>query len=212
MALEDFWMSVRRAAPLIIRQADIDSPKLDPNEIERTLRGSTEWLTPRAVAGFDPKDFEFLPDAERERLAGLVKDFRTLAPRLYSREPVPEDVVERAEPLFRDIILFLEFNRYGDPDAYRLGKQIEREIAAAQWPPELAELQFKTKLDHTGDPGIWIRAWLTEEASATDDQFLKNAKELRHWLDPIARDLAPDRWPYLSFRSIADEAELADAS
>jgi hypothetical protein len=104
-----------------------------------------------------------------------------------------------------------EFNRYEDPEAYRLGKQIEREIKP-QWPPELAEIQFKTALDHTGDPGIWIRAWLTEEASATDDQFLENAKELRHWLDPIARDVAPDRWPYLSFWSIADEAELADAS
>jgi len=212
MALEDFWMSVRRAAGPIVRQADIDSPKLDPTEIERDLRGSTQWLTPRAVAGFDPKDFEFVPGAERERLADLVKDFRALAPRLYSREPVPEDVVERAVPLFRDIILFLELNRYEDPEAYRLGKQIEREIATAQWPPELAELQFKTKLDHAGEPGIWNRAWLTEEASKTDDQFLKNAKELRHWLDPIARDVAPDRWPYLSFRSIADKAELADAS
>jgi hypothetical protein len=212
MALEDFWVSVRRAAPLIVRQADIDSPQLDPTEIERDLRGSTQWLTPRAVAGFDPKDFEFLPDAERERLAGLVKDFQTLVPRPnYSKKPVPEDVVEQALPLFRDIILLLEFNRYEDPDAYRLGKQIEREIAD-QWPPELEELQFKTKLDHSGEPGIWIRVYLTEEASLTDDQFLENAKELRHWLDPIARDVAPDRWPYLSFRSIADKAELADAS
>ena len=211
MALQDFWMNVRSAAGPIVRQADIDSPKLDPTEIERDLRGSTQLLTPRAVAGFDEKDFEFLPDTDRKRLAELVKDFRSLVPRLYSREPVPEDVVVRALPLFRDIILLLEFNRYEDPEAYRLGKQIEREIADL-WPPELAELQFKTKLDHSGEPGIWIRAWLTEEASGTDDLFLKNAKELRHWLDPIARDVAPDRFPYLSFRSIADKAELADAS
>jgi hypothetical protein len=212
MALEDFWMSVRRAAGPIAPQPVVDSPKLDPTEIERTLRGSTLWLTPRAVAGCDVKDFEFLPDAERERLAELVKDFRTLVPRLYSREPVPEDVVERALPLFRDIILFLEFNRYGDPEAYRLGKQIEREIAAAQWPPELAELRFNTRLDHAGDPGIWIWGFLTEEASATDDLFLENASWLSDWIDPIARDVAPDRFPYISFRSIAEEVDLADAS
>ena len=55
MAFQDFWMNVRRAAGLITGQTHVeDSPRLDPNEIERTLRGRTTlWLTPRAVAGFD---------------------------------------------------------------------------------------------------------------------------------------------------------------
>ena len=44
----------------------------------------------------------------------------------------------------------------------------------------------------------------------TDDQFLENAKKLRHWLDPIAREVAPDRFPYISSRSIAEEVDLVD--
>ena len=64
-------MNVRKAAGPIVRQAVVDSPKLDPNEIERLLRGSTLWLTPRAVAGLDAKDVEFLPDAERTFPSGL---------------------------------------------------------------------------------------------------------------------------------------------
>ena len=213
MAFQDFWMSVRRAAGRIVPETRVvDSPRLDPNEIERTLRGgTTRWLTPRAVAGFDVKDVDFLPAAERKRLAKLVKDFRTLVARVNPKEPSPEDVVERALAIFRDIILLLEFNRYEDPEAYRLGKQIEKAIKA-QWPEELAEVRFSTGLDHTGDPGIWIWVFLTEEASMTDDQFLDNAKKLRHWLDAIAREVVPDRFPYISFRSIAEEVDLADAS
>jgi hypothetical protein len=213
MALQDFWMSVRRAAGPIVRPTHVvDLPRLDPNEIGRTLRGaSTLWLTPRAVAGFDVKDFEFLSQAERRRLAKLVKDFRTLTSRGNPKEPATEDVVERALDLFRDILLLLEFNRYEDPEAYRLGKQIEQAIKD-QWPAELAELRFSTGLDHAGDPGIWIWVFVTEEASVTDDQFLEHAKKLRHWLDSIAREVAPERWPYLSFRSIEEEVDLADAS
>ncbi len=163
-----------------------------------------------AVAGFDVKDVDFLPQAERKRLAKLVKDFQALTSRVNPQEPAPEDVVERALALFRDIILLLEFDRYEDPEAYRLGKQIERAIKA-QWPAELAELRFSSGLDSIGEPGIWIWVFLTEEASMTDDQFLENARKVRDWLDPIAREVAPDRFPYISSRSIAEEVDLADA-
>jgi hypothetical protein len=213
MAFEDFWISVRRAAGPIARQARVvDLPRLDPNEIDRTLRAEpTMWLTPRAVAGFDVKDLDFLPQAERRRMAKLVKDFQTLTSGLNPKDRAADEVVERALAMFRDIIVLLEFNRYEDPEAFRLGKQIEQAIKA-QWPEELAELRFSTALDHTGDPGIWIWVFLTEEASTTDDEFLENAKRLRHWLDTIAREIAPERYPYLSFRSIAEEVDLADAS
>jgi hypothetical protein len=211
MAFQDFWMNVRTAAGTIARQAVVDSPRLDPNEIEQTLRGGNQWFTPRAVERFDVKEFEFLPLVERERLADLVKDFRAFTSRVDPKEPVSEGVLERARALFRDILLLLEFNRYGDPEAYRLGKQIEQ-VVEAHRPQELAELRFNTGLDHSGDPAIWIWGFLTEEAAATDDQFLENATKLRDWLDPIARRIAPDRWPFLSFRSIAEEADLVKAS
>jgi hypothetical protein len=35
---------------------------------------------------------------------------------------------------------------------------------------------------------------------------------VRNWLDPIAREVVADRWPYLSFRSIAEEADLVETS
>src|SRR5208337_1447637 len=99
--------------------------------------------------------------------------------------------------------LRLEFHRYGDAEAYRLGKQIEQKLQP-HWPKEIAELRFNTGLDHTGDPALWIWVFLTEDVSKDDETFLRAAQWLPTILDPIARRVAPDRWPYLSFRPIAE--------
>jgi hypothetical protein len=189
----------------------VDSPRLDARRIEDMLRTTDPWLTPEAVAGFDEKDFSFLPDDERGRLAGLVAAFRGVAETVSPTGPAPRDAVERALPLFRDIVQSLEFDRYGDAEAFRLGKLLEREIAPRR-PPELAELRFNTGLDHSGDPALRIWAFLSDEASDTDEHFLETAQTLRNLLDSAARRVAPDRWPYISFRSLAEQLEPVEAS
>jgi hypothetical protein len=211
MALRDFWVSVRTGANLIAPQVTVDAPKLDARAIERTLKSATLWLTPRATAGFDEDDFDFLPDAERARLAQLVTEFRRIASEVKPTAPATDDQVAQALPLFRDIVEMLEFDRYGDAEAYRLGKQIERAIEPYR-PKELAELRFNTGPDHSGDPAIWIWAFLTDAAAESDERFLENAEQLRGMLDPVARTVAPDRWPYFSFRSMAEQAETVEAS
>jgi hypothetical protein len=163
--VQDFWTNVRMGAKLFATQAIVDSPQLDAEAIERMLRGTTHWLSPRAVAGFDEQDFSFLPGTERAKLAKLVADFREVASSVGPTAPAPDHVVEKALPLFRDIVQSLEFHRYGDPEAYRLGKLIEQELQAHR-PAELAELRFNTGLDHSGDPALWIWAFLTEEVSS----------------------------------------------
>jgi hypothetical protein len=206
MALREFWISVRTAARLFAPQGVVDSPRLDAGAIERKLRGATLWLTRGAVAGFDKDDFSFLPEADRERLTRLVAEFREVASKVSPTAPAPPDAVERALPLFRDIVELLEFDRYGDAEAFRVGKLIEQEIESYR-PSELAELRFNTGFDHSGDPGLWIWAFLGDDVSGSDEAFLESAERLRELLDPVARRVAPDRWPYLSFRSLAEQAE-----
>jgi len=41
---------------------------------------------------------------------------------------------------------------------------------------------------------------------------LRAAQRLRAILDPIARRVDPDRWPYLSFGPITEPAEAVEAS
>ena len=211
MALGDFWTNVRTGANFIAPQVTVDAPKLDADAIEHTLQRTTLWLTPRAVAGFNDVDFDFLPDAERARLSQLVRGFRQIASDVKPTAPATSDQVAKAMPLFRDVVGLLEFDRYGDAEAYRLGKQIEQSIEPYR-PKELAELRFNTGPDHSGDPAIWIWAFLSDAAAESDERFLENVDQLREMLDPVARAIAPDRWPYFSFRSIAEQAETVEAS
>jgi hypothetical protein len=211
MALQEFWNNVRIGASLIAPQVTADAPRLDPASIESALRRATLWLTPRAVEGFNEADFPFLPQEERERLAKLVNEFSEVAAQVSPTDAAPREVVDLALPLFREILQMLEFHRYGDAEAYRLGKQIEQKLQP-HWPTEIAELRFNTGLDHTGDPGLWIWVFLTEDVSKDDETFLRAAQWLPTILDPIARRVAPDRWPYLSFRPITEPAEAVEAS
>lgn len=212
MSLFDFWISVRIGAQMVAPpRVVVDSPHLDAGRIEQMLRTTDPWLTPEVVAGFDERDFSFLPDDERGHLARLVADFRAVAETVSPTGPAPRDAVERALPLFRDIVRSLEFDRYGDAEAFRLGKLIERGIAPRR-PPELAELRFNTGLDHSGDPALWIWAFLSDEVSDTDARFLETAQTLRDLLHSAARRVAPDRWPYISFRSLAEQLESLEAS
>jgi hypothetical protein len=206
MALADFWTNVRIGAGLVGHRVIGDSAHLDSGAIESRLRGATLWLTPRAVDGFDKGDFTFLPDDERERMARLVADFHDEAEKVNPSASAPTDVVESALPLFLDLVGMLGFDRFEDPEAYRLGKQIEREVFADR-PSELAQLRFNTGIDHTGDPALWVWALLTEDTSKSDEEFLKAARRLEKVINPIARRVAPDRWPYISFRPIKEPAE-----
>jgi hypothetical protein len=138
-----------------------------------------------------------------------VRDFNDVAAQPQAMSPPAPGLVESALPLFREIIELLGFDRYGDAEAYRLGKQIERALQPRR-PPELAELRFNSGLDHSGDPGLWIWAFLTEEISKDDQTFLAAARNLRAVLGPIARRVAPERWPYISFRPVTEPAEAVD--
>ncbi len=211
MALLEFWNNVRIGARLIAPQVVADSPQLDRGFIESRLRGATLWLTPRAVEGFNEADFSFLPQEERALLAKRVKEFSELSAKVSPTDPAPREVVESALPPFLEILQVLDFRRYGDVEAYRLGKQIEQKLQP-HWPKEIAELRFNTGLDHTGDPALWIWVFLSDEVSKNDDDFLNAAQRLRAIIDPIARRVEPDRWPYLSFRPITEPAEVVEAS
>lgn len=202
MSLRDFWTSVRAAARRFAPLTTVDAPKLDAGMIEEILRADTLWLSPRAVRGFQEADFHFLPQPEREQLARLVKTFLEVASEVTRAKPATDDQVHRALPLFRDIVGLLEFDRYGDAEAYQLGKQIEQQIAPHR-PAELAELRFNTGLDNTGDPGVWIWAFLSDDEDAT---VLARAKAVRPLLDEASRAVAPDLFPYINFRMLSEQS------
>ena len=108
-----------------------------------------------------------------------------------------------------EIVRTLEFDRFGDDEAYRIGKQLENVIRDHR-PPELAELRFNTGRDSAGDPAIWIWAILTDEAGE-DKVFAKHAASIRQLLEDVERRIVPDRWPFVRFSTVGEEQDLQRA-
>ena len=210
MSVRDFWVRVRTGMRSLAQRTTVDSPRLDAGIIERALRETALWLTPRSVAGFNEADFTFLPDAERTRLTQLVTEFRLVASRVKPTAHPSDDEVARALPLFRDIVGMLEFDRYGDAEAYHIGKQIERAIVDSR-PAELAELRFFTGADNTGDPSIWIWAILKDEAAAKA-VFGRITRSIRELLTEAANEATSTLWPYVGFRTVSEQAEILEAA
>src|SRR6266849_2051767 len=120
MSLRDCWINVRTAARLIAPGAVADSPKLDTGKIERILRGATFWLTPRAVDGFNPVDFNFLTLGERDALTESVNRFREIARQVPPDQQPTDEQIQQALPPFLRVLEILRPDKYGDPDALEL--------------------------------------------------------------------------------------------
>jgi len=208
MSLPDFWQNVRRAASLLAApKVNADSSRVDEASVESQLQGANLWLVCGAVAGFDTADLSFLKQGDRDNLTKLVNSFRSEVSKVNPKGPAPAEVAVDAANLLQEIAECLGFERYEDVEADRLGKQIEKELRA-DWPEELQELWFRTGLDHTGDPALWVLVVLEDSAAVTDDHFFETVLRVQPRIDKLAREAAPDRFPYLSFRSLAEQREL----
>ena len=206
MSVQDFWINVRRATTALSPWARIDSQRIDAADIERELRALPAWLNSKCAEGFNPDEFSFLPEANRKKLASLVRRVREVASKVPLFATATPEQVDRAVPPFLEIIAMLEFQRYADADAYIWGKQIERFIVPYR-PPILADLRFETGLDHTSDPGIWIWMIVTD-AAVEVPEFRTNTNFIRRLLDTASRAVAPERWPYIRLRTVAEQAEI----
>lgn len=168
------------------------------------------WLCAATVGNFNPADFDFLPEEKRAKLKRLVEDFAKVAKEPGDRiGPVTPAEIDEAKLLIMEIAKILDFERYQDPDALRLGTPIERELQGRDL-GEVERLEFKTDYDPTGAPEIWIWAYLSDDAVETDEKFRANVRRIRPIIDSIARKTAADRWPYIAFRSMGELAHLAE--
>ena len=207
MALEEFWKNVRRAVKLIRPNPIADSPRISTDEISGSLASANLWLVRGAVGGYDEREFPFLTPAELSRLSTAVQQFRDVAITVNPRGPATRQQIEKARPAFQSIVELLEFDRFADPEAFRIGKEIERRLAPDR-PAELAELRFETGPDSTGDPGLWVWAFVVETGEHDTEAFHSAAEVIDLILSPVTREVAPDRWPYILFRSTLDQLEL----
>lgn len=190
---------------------------LGKDEADRLEKLVRDFLLIVELRHADPKHYRFqlYQFLEAEDFLDRRADELSATQNVSSADPLPEvqtnRILERleefAKPIFASILKELEFHRFGDAEAFRIGKEIERRIAPDR-PGELAELRFETGPDSTDDPGLWVWAFITELGEHDLARFHSSANAIESILDPIARAVAPERWPYILFRSTLDQLEL----
>ena len=211
MAFQDFWWNVLTAASVTRPGRIADIPRITSDDISTRLRVNNFWARPKSVSGFDESELTFLPADERKRLAELVKSFRAEVGESGMPPPATGERLERARPLFHEIVERLEFDRFADPEAYRIGKAIERLIAPDR-PAALAELRFNSGGDHTGDPSVWVWAFVRETGEHDEKTFLESTDVIDPLLEEAAREVEPERFAYISYRSTLDQPEAEAAA
>ena len=108
MAKNPFFQNVWTAVKFLAPRVEADNPYTKPEEIERALRGATIWLTPKSVEGFEPEDFEDIPQQERQALATNVKAFREVGETVPANAPATAEQVQEALPRFLKIVVSVQ--------------------------------------------------------------------------------------------------------
>jgi hypothetical protein len=197
-----FWANIRNLLPLPVvpdewvemRTLDV---KANASEIEMALNATaSKWMRPKTVTHYRPSDFEFLGTEDCGRLTKFVEDFRAAASQSDSA---------RARGALVGILALFEFDRYCDPIAFQAGKRIETYIRDTGKPDYLTRLKFAAIEDHNGQPALGIWAFLSD---SDDDEALARMWRLRPLLVEATHEAAPDRWPYIHFRTESEQAEL----
>ena len=203
MQLEEFWLNVRRGVSLFSPVASVDSPRLNANLIEKQLRSADLWLTPKVVAGFNESNFDFLPDTERKKLRQSVEHFRKIASQVPVDQPATQGQLNAAAAAFRAILEIMRLDKFEDPEAFIVGKQVEQGVAG-KLPKWVRQLRFRTGADNTGDPGIWI--WvIVDDNALQQDMLRKTIQQARAVLDEAVKELNTGYWPYIRFQSVSEQ-------
>lgn len=208
MPLEDFLTNVSISAGQLAPTVIADSPRLDTADIEDALRKTVLWLTPKAVVGFDPADFVFLPPSELKSLTESVERFRNIARQVPADRPATDEQIQQAFPEFLRIVEILRPDKYADPDALEIGKKVEERLAG-RLPAAIWELRFETDEDSSGEPAVWIWVILKDDA-VRKDVFQTNVTVIRKLLADTVTELGFKQWPYVHFRTDSELEQLSN--
>lgn len=217
MALAEFWNDVRTRNPLFRNPVSPPhAPRITADDLDTALREKEAAWCPRGtLRGYDEKDFDFLSLDERARLSEWVAAFNADAAELRSLwlhegnadgKKRLKILTEQAIFPLRNLLLFFAHDRYLSAESFRIGKFVEQELGG-QLPEGVVELRFLVGLDWSGDPGVFVWVFLSDAATATDARLAETVNRVSPLLSDTVRRVAPEHFPYISFRGVSERVE-----
>jgi len=199
MSFHEFWIGVRTNVTLNTASTSVDSLELDPSRIQVMLDKGKISLTSNSIEVFDANDFGFLEEQERQQLVNGVEHLRAIATEGPAEVGAKDQKVSKAQSDLQSIIAVLRPDKYGDPEAFRIGKETERELRG-EFGEHVRNFRFETSEDANGDPAVWV--WVIVNDTAAKKEVFS---EIRERLQKVLRKVAPDRWPYIRFRTVSEQ-------
>lgn len=169
------------------------------SEAARRKHAADVWLNARTTAGYDPADFDFLDEDERDELTRRVAELRSLLAEIPPDELPSVEAIARARPIFLRIAALLDFDHHADAAALSLGKRLSRRVRDAL-PDWVQGLRFETGWDVIGDPALTLWVVAPEDFTRREDwfpRFMHVAEALRKRV----AELAPEMFPYIHLTS-----------
>jgi len=208
MALEDFWRMIRLAIRTLNRGVVDDAPRFEQNELSSHLsRAQAFWYSPKIVKDYQPSDFGFLAPEERLRLDDAATQFKHIVNTKTDYTETTEEGRQDAQDALLTIINLFEFDRFNDPVAFEIGKRIEQQIVS-KLPIGVDHVRYRAGLDHSGEPALWVTVYLDVSPDSDEQTTWEIADECRPIVEEAAGEVSPDRFPYVTFRSIHEVVEV----
>lgn len=166
MSLEDFYNNVRLGQRLL--------------ESSQGTSGSLDldiWLTPRIVAGYDPRDFDFLDEDDRRELEQAVQSFQRIAEVVPPTHPATSQQRDEARHHLLTILQILDPDRYRSPQELIAARALDgfrKSQAASNY---VTDLRYRFDNDE-GELTILVWLLLREDISLSRETFTK-AEEIR---------------------------------
>lgn len=203
------WPTVRRDVGYMSDRAVADRPRFTRKAILERLITNKRWLYDHIFGERFEEGFDFLGETEKRRLCEAVEAVRLVAGEIPEGGQPTAEQLDRAREPFADVVEVMGFDRYDEADDFYFGKQIEQRLKPR--PPQLDGLRFESGLDHSGFPALWVWAFVSESVERDEGAFFAAVDQIHPVLEEAAREVAPDRWPYISFRSalVPPEVEAA---
>jgi hypothetical protein len=206
MSKQAFLQNLRTARNVFFDRVGPQSAHEDLRDPRSQLARAIIWLAPATVSGFNPSQFGELPPDVREQLKDRVQQFLDVARHVRADKPT-QDEIQRAMPVFLDIVKILDPYLSADEEARRIREVLE----GVEFPPGIVTWDFAVGADSTGDPAVRIWLFLDEDVVRRKEvsRVMTAARQRIH--DALAA-AGIQRWPYVHARTPEEQRALGSVS